>query len=569
MSPDDMAGDSAADTACDVVVVGAGLAGGLVAASLARAGLSVTLVESGPAVPPPPSGGGRFARLRAGFRDPRARISLGRWPEMLSVSDPARPGRPPRPVPPVLGHGPGGSARLYGAALTRFRRRDFETDHRPGEVGPGESVLPNAWPFGLDEIAPWYDRAEALLGLVGQRDPGDPDPAPPLPVAPPVCPRDANLAADLAARGFHPFRLPVGIAYRPGCSECQGIPCLRGCKADSLNRGLDGLLAAGRVRMLCGLTVRRILRRDGMPVIEAAGEDGRRVILPARRVVLAAGALNTPRILMRSTDLWGAAGRPPLLGAGLMFHISDLMAVFDHHRGAVYGPRKTLGLRDFYEHGGTPLGEVQSLGFDVGPGLVAGYLADEAAGLGLARLGPLLTLAALPPAVIAARFFAGAALMATILEDLPVAVNRVLPDLPGNPAVGAAPGGPDPIPLAYRVTADVARRAALMRGLVRDAFRPNRVVFLSRPCRPNWGHPLGTCRMGSDPETSVCDGMGRPWGLADIRVADASLMPSAGGTNPSLTIAALALRLAEDLAAELGREVGSTPEASREPAPGT
>lgn len=531
-------------TEIDVVVIGAGMGGGLAAAALGRAGLSVAVLESGPAMPPVPPRRRGLARLRALLADPRAGIVPGRWPELMLVSDPARPGRRPRALPPVLGHGAGGSSTLYGAALTRLRPEDFDTDRRPG--GTGDEVLRNDWPFDAAALAPWYDRAEAVLGLVGGRDPADPLAGAPLPAPPPVCPREANLAADLALNGLSPFRLPVGIRYLPGCAECQGRPCPRGCKADSMGRGLAAAAAAGRVSLRFGLTVRRIGREDGLAVVEAVDAAGQPVRIRARRVVLAAGALNTPRILMRSEALWGAAGPPPLLGAGLMFHISDLFAVFDRRRGALWGPRKTTCLRDFYTVGGAPLGEVQSLGMEAGPSMIAGYLAEEAAAAGLGRLAPLAGLAGLPAGLVAAPLFARAALMATILEDLPLAGNRVLPDPPG------AGEGPGPIRLAYRVTGEVMTRARRLRGLVRGAYAPNRVVFLSRPGRPNWGHPLGSCRMGRDPAQSVCDAEGRLWGQPDILVADASLMPSAGGTNPSLTVAALALRQAAMLAGELG-----------------
>jgi choline dehydrogenase-like flavoprotein len=89
------------------------------------------------------------------------------------------------------------------------------------------------------------------------------------------------------------------------------------------------------------------------------------------------------------------------------------------------------------------------------------------------------------------------------------------------------------------------------RRMLKERLRDLRPFFLNQPATPNWGHPMGTCRMGSDPAVSVTDAQGRVWGLPNVVVADASALPSSSATNPGLTIAANALRVAEALAGRL------------------
>ncbi len=546
------ANDAPTETVWDVVVVGAGLGGSVLARQLADAGVAVLLIESGRRVPPPPVTRGFLDKVkrRLGL-DKQAALAGERWPDPLWVGQgrhAERPGFIPYEMP--MGWGLGGGSALYGAALGRFRRHDIEQDDsakaatwadHPAHLGP---ALPTHWPLAFDTLKGYYRRAEALMGICGSPEPLDPEDDAELTPPPPLSPREAAICADLTHNGLHPYRLHVGIEYRPGCVECQGIRCPRGCKADGLSRALAEPLAARRLTLESDLYVRAVERDETRFRVVTETSSGASRVFHARRVVLAAGALNTPLILQRSPGLWADGKVPELVGRGLMFHVSELFAVFDRQRASNIGPRKALGLRDFYRVNDIPYGEIQSLGFTADTGLINAYLKGEAKKLGLARLGPLLELLRIP-AAIAARLFCPTAIFATIVEDIPYRNNRVMamPD-------PVAPGRYPPIAIHYMAAPELRRRCLDLRRLLKGAFAPNRLFWLSKPATPNWGHPMGTCRMGEHPEVSVVDAECRLWGVEGLSIADASVFPSSAGANPGLTIVANALRVGDRLIAE-------------------
>ena len=138
------------------------------------------------------------------------------------------------------------------------------------------------------------------------------------------------------------------------------------------------------------------------------------------------------------------------------------------------------------------------------------------------------------------RFFTGGLVLAAMMEDLPYLDNRVLPS--DRPSAD----GRQRLQMQYRLHAnEIERRAAFLRQ-VKEVFKPFRTMPLgSGKDNANLGHVCGTCRFGTDPKTSVLDPQNRAHEVDNLYVVDTSFFPSSAGLNPSLTVAANALRVAE------------------------
>jgi choline dehydrogenase-like flavoprotein len=126
-------------------------------------------------------------------------------------------------------------------------------------------------------------------------------------------------------------------------------------------------------------------------------------------------------------------------------------------------------------------------------------------------------------------------------EDDPSPHNRVMLD----------PAEPDGASFTYTITDDLRRRADQLRLAFARSVRPWRMLRIFPELQMNYGHPCGTCRFGNEPGSSVLDHNCRTHDLENLYVVDASFMPRSGAINPSLTIAANALRVAPEIAAQL------------------
>ncbi len=517
----------------DVVVIGTGIGGGTIGRALAEKGLSVLFVERGHA-------GYRREQtpLDLEMADPVARALRGLWPDKVAAHVGGRAFEFFAP----LGAGLGGSSAFYAATLERPERHDLDhSTARPHPTG--------GWPVSYAQMAPYFSRAEALYHVSGTPDPLSDAPATLAP-PPPMQAGDRALMARLEANGLHPYQLHAAIRHLPGCGECLGRKCPRACKMDGRSAGVEPALATGNAALLCEAEVVAI--RAGTEAVShlEVRHGGTLHQLRARAYVLAGGALSSPRLLLASNgEAWpdGLGNRAGLVGRGLMFHLNEMLAIWPRGAAASPGPSKALSFRDLYWRGGQRFGTVQAMGIDIGEGEALHYLRLMIArSPWLSRLPGAGQLARLP-AALAARLLGSAKVFVGIVEDLPCDRNRVLLD----------PARPDRLTFTYDFPPELLARRRAFRRAMRRAFRGQARLFLAHEPELNFGHPCGTLRMGHEAASGVVDGDCRLHGLANLWVADASIFPTSMGVNPSLTIAANALRVADRLADDLAERSGN------------
>ena len=501
----------------DAIIVGTGVGGATVGRSLALEGLSVLFLEKGTEV----TGSG----MPSDSSSPGERIAHGWWPHPVSrrMSD----GRYQRFFAAV-GCALGGSSIHYAAALERMDASDFEVIKTTAGT-----TMP--WPIGHSDFVPFYQAAEALYGI---------DSASVEMTWQRMSDWDRALMDQMRLNGLRPQPLPVAIRYDEQCMECIGRVCPRRCKRDARVVCLEEALKLPRCRILDRCDVETLEADDERVLAVRARRDGRELTLRGRVIVLAAGAFHSPHILLRSrNDRWpnGLANRSDQVGRNLMFHTADVMALWAPRRLSRRGRQlKSISVRDFYNRGGDRLGYVQSMGLEAGRGVIAGYLKDE---LRRRRISNeiLLSLLVKVPSHIAAWLFGSAGIFAAMSEDYPHPENRIVLD--AHEADGAS--------FTYTITDDLRRRADKLYEEFARHVRPWRVTRISPQLPMNYGHPCGTCRFGDDSSISVLDRDCRAHDLENLYVVDASFMPRSGAVNPSLTIAANALRVAPRIAARV------------------
>ena len=198
--------------------------------------------------------------------------------------------------------------------------------------------------------------------------------------------------------GMHPYRLHVGIRYRPGCDECLGRLCYKDCRAD-----VRSVLAESQNKptIMARSEVLRLEATSDRVTRAIVRQGDKQITIQAKVFVLAAGAIHTPKLLLQSrNDHWpdGLANRSGLVGRNLMFHATQTFALWPSKRLAGTGPRKSIAFTDFYEVDGQRYGSVQSTGFELGYGefLMHLYrLFDRSATRRIRIVRPLLRIPAL------------------------------------------------------------------------------------------------------------------------------------------------------------------------------
>lgn len=525
------------DEACrgtwDAIVIGTGMGGGILGRRLAENGLSVLFVEKGP--------WGHAADRAGAWEDvthPRARHIRGRWPKPMELR---MDGIASRFIGPN-GSGVGGTSAFYAAALERPERHDLDDD-------PAIPHPTGGWPVGFDAFRPYYDAAAGMLHVCGTPDPLSREPAGPLAAPGPLPDGDAALMAEMRRHGLHPYRMHRALRHPDRCRDCSGVKCPWGCKMDGRSAGVVPALESGRAALLEECEVSEVID-DGRAVTGLrVRRDGAEAVLEGAVYALCAGSLGSARLLLASNRRRpeGCANSSGWVGRGLMFHLNEIFVLWP--RGGQAGTAafgKSISLRDLYSVDGQRFGLTQSLGLEASYDNIVGYLNRLFDQSPLRRVPRLRGLTRLP-ALAMSRAFGRAAVFVGMIEDFPYPGNRVVLNAED----------PEILTVEYSFHAELLQRRRLYRKALKRAFRGHRRFMASLRPVLNFGHPLGTLRFGTDPATSVLGPDCRSHDLDNLYVADGSFMPSALGVNPSLTIAANALRVGDIITAALRARGGS------------
>jgi gluconate 2-dehydrogenase alpha chain len=548
----------------DVVIVGVGAAGGILAAELAKAGMKVIGLERGP-------------RLKTADFTPHdelryfQRQDLRPDPKRQPVTWRASPNVRARPIASMsYGNQAGGGTVHYGALSWRLHEDDFRarshTIERYGAAAIPEDSSLIDWPLSYAELEPYYERAEYELGVSGQAgnlqgrkiDGGNVFEAPrrrdyPLP---PLRADQSGLLFDAGARklGLHPFSSPRAIVSqpyngRPGCTYCgfcQAFGCHVGAKSSILVTKLPEADATGNFKLVTGAMVYRVNSDNSGRVtgVSYYGPDGGDDTIEAEIVILTPFIYDNTRLLLLSKTAKfpnGLANSSGHLGRHLMTHFRPTVLVTfdDRHVNIYMGPNAQKHSLDDYnadnfDHGG--LGfirgaqiSITTVGLQGGPiGAAVGMNPPPGTPRWGARYRDFL-----------AESFSRHATITAQTEDLPYGHQTI--DL--DPNVRDAWGLPAP-----RMTYDWRRpnelkRAAFMSGKLEEIGRAmGAKAVWHQPAGDGGpaGHHEGGTRMSSDPKSSVVNRYGQSWDIPNLFIVGSSTFPSQSAFNPTLTIQALA-----------------------------
>jgi gluconate 2-dehydrogenase alpha chain len=553
----------------DVVVIGLGGAGGVAVEPLAAAGRKVIGLEAGTRLGPRD-----FApdELRNNFRGwPHAAQKANRE---IPVHRPnaSAPDSPRAAIHPMM-NGVGGTTIHYWAQSWRLNPWDFkvvsETKRRYGAARiPAGSTVAD-WPFGLEELEPYYDKVEHALGVSGQAGnvKGTIDSrgnifegarARPYPMPPLRGTEFTDLMASAAGRlGWHPFPGPAAINSelyqgRSGClyhGFCNRGGCHVSAKGSTAVSTIPRAEQTGNLTIVTQAHVTRIdVDRDGRATGVQYLKGGEVYVQPAAVVLLAGYTYENTRLLLLSSSAAyprGLANNHGQVGRHYFTHNqgAGVLALFPRKLNRWYGlPAQGVAIDDWaddnFDHGGLDF---------IGGGNLWVY-SDQRP----------IAAAGMPTFGRAPRW--GSQWKAFVRENADRWVNSYVQKttLPyADNYLDLHPSVKDPLGFpVVRITADhkdnEKRVAEFTQDKMERWFREAGAIATLRQSVGTMGlstHAYGGTRMGDDPETNVVDRWGFSHEVPNLGVLGASVMGTSGARNPTLTAQALAWRSAERLIA--------------------
>ena len=518
----------------DVLVIGAGASGAAFTWSLAQAGMSVLCLEQG------------------GWMDPASYTSyLSDWeihrqtdfnpnPNVRGLPQDYPVNEADTPIAPLMFNAVGGSTIHWSAHFPRLHPSDFKVRSLDG--------VADDWPVSYAQLEPHFSLNDQMMGVAGitgdtAYPPKTERQTPPIPL---------GKAGDTIVKGFdrlgwHWWPSDSAIltrAYdgrRPcnNCGPCE-IGCPTGAKASTDITYWPKAIASGaalqtnaRVREI---TVGKDGLADGAVYYDAQGRVQRQ---KARVVVMACNGIGTPRLLLNSrSSLFpdGLGNSNGLVGQNLMFHpYSMVTGVFEERMEGYKGPLGCMIISsEFYET--DPSRDfVRGYAFQVvrssGPAITAQGFADRTPVPWGARHHEAFD-----------QRFGNTITVAVIGEDLPERHNRVTLD----PALTDSDGIPAP-KVNYTMSDNSLRMMEHGAARATEALEAAGAakVTVNPLLRPAGWHLLGTARMGADTSNSVVDGYGRNHDVKNLFIIDGSVFVTAGAVNPTSTIQAIALHIAD------------------------